>query len=214
MLPGWFIVISIFIRLISGGQYIRGMLRGKARPNPFTWFLWGVTPLIALAAQLPHGFNGQSLMLLALGVSPLLIGGIASVRWGIRAYLTPFTLACTGIALAGILLWRITTLPELAIIFGIVADIFATLPTLHKAYLNPESEYPLPYLLSICSMVVALLTISDWSFTVYAFPLYMLCINITLFFFALLPLRAMVKRIDEYKLKFLKQGLEEPSDSI
>lgn len=98
-------------------------------------------------------------------------------------------MTCGLLALLGIALWKITLVPELAIAFSILADIFATLPTLHKAYYDRESEYAWPYMLSIFSMIITLLTVHEWIFAVYAFPLYMLAVNAVLFCFAAFPIR-------------------------
>lgn len=193
MLPAWFNAFSIIIRLLGGAQYAWGVLNNKARPNPITWFLWGLTPLIAFVAQLQYGLKSQSLVLLALAASPLAISAITVMRYGVREHLTPFSLTCGVLALMGIVLWRATTLPELAIIFSIVADIFATLPTLQKAYRRPDSEYAWPYFLSMVSMAITLLTIQEWQFALYAFPLYMLAVNGVLWSFALIPWRKLVR---------------------
>lgn len=193
MLPAWFTLISIAIRLQSGAQYAWGVLNGKARPNPITWFLWGLTPLIAFVAQLQRGLQPQSLVLLALAVSPLTICLLTLMRHNTKQHFTPFAITCGILALVGIALWQITSIPELAIVFSILADILATLPTLQKAYRDPGSEYALPYFLSMVSMLITLLTIQDWSFLIYAFPLYMFCINVILWLFALVPIRKIVR---------------------
>jgi len=198
MLPAWFNIVAVLIRLFGGTQYCWGVLKGKARPNPITWFLWGLTPLITFFASVQYGLRPQSLVLLALAVSPLVVSVLAIALHRSREHFTPFTLSCGVFALAGIILWRITALPELAIIFSIIADIFATLPTLHKAYRNPASEYAWPYFMSIVSMAITLLTVQTWIFAVVAFPLYMLLVNVTLFIFAALPVRTIVQRLASY----------------
>ena len=48
------------------------------------------------------------------------------------------------IVVAGIVLWQLTANPVLAVLFCIIADLFASLPTLVKACVDPSSEYPLP----------------------------------------------------------------------
>lgn len=194
MLPAWFVVFSIALRLGSGGRYAWGVVCGRAKPNPVTWFLWGLTPLITFFAGLPSGFNAQLLVVLVLGVSPIVIFSLAVMRQPIRPYLTPFALSCMAIAVLGIALWRATSDANLAISFSIIADMVAGFPTLLKAYKNPASEYPLPYFISTLSMVITMLTIRDWSFTTYAFPLYMMVSNAYLWAFAALPLRKMVRR--------------------
>ena len=192
MLPAWFTVFSVAIRLFGGAQYAWGVWRGRARPNPITWFLWGLTPLITFFASLQYGLKPQSLVLLALAASPLAVSAVAVLKHDMREHFTPFSLTCGLFALAGIALWQATAIPELAIIFSIVADIFATLPTLRKAYKRPESEYAWPYFMSVLSMAVTLLTIKQWQFAVYAFPLYMLLVNVVLWSFAAIPWRRLI----------------------
>lgn len=196
MLPVWFVGFSVAIRLLGGTQYAVGVLRGKARPNPITWFLWGLTPLIAFFAQVAEdGLSGQALVLLALATTPLIVCILAVMRHSARQHFTPFAITCGLLALMGIVLWRITKMPSIATAFSILADIFATLPTLQKAYRDPDSEYAWPYAWSAISMVVTLLTITEWSFVVFAFPLYMLAVNVVLFIFALVPLKRIARAI-------------------
>ena len=101
MLPAWFTVFSIAIRLIGGAQYAWGVVVGKARPNPITWFLWGLTPLIAFFAQLQNGLNAQALVLLALATSPLVISALTVIKYGVREHFTGFSVTCGVLALSG-----------------------------------------------------------------------------------------------------------------
>jgi len=186
MNPEWCIGFAITLRLLSGGRYAWGVFTGRARPNPVTWFLWGSTAMVAFAAQLTEGVGAQALVTFALGLGPLIVALLATLRGHLRAHLTPFTFACAAITLGGIFLWQATSNATFAIICSIIADIAASLPTLRKGYHDPDSEYALPYFLSICSMIITLLTITTWNFETYAFPLYMLFINCLLF---IMPLR-------------------------
>ena len=189
MLPAWFTVFSIAIRLFGGAQYAWGTVVGKAHPNPITWFLWGLTPLIAFFAQLQYGLTPQAWVLLALATSPLVVSALAVIKHSSREHFTLFSITCGVLALLGIVLWQATSIPELAVLCSIIADVFATLPTLQKAYRNPASEYALPYMMSVISMGITLLTIREWAFLIYAFPLYMMFVNVALFAFATFPFR-------------------------
>ncbi len=62
----------------------------------------------------------------------------------------------------------------MAIAFALIADGLAGLPTLIKAWKEPQSEHYAPYLTSAISAGITLLTISDWTFANYAFPAYIL----------------------------------------
>ena len=119
-----------------------------------------------------------------------MVAGVTLLRDRTASRLTPLTATCAAIAVAGIILWQITKNPVLAIIFCIIADAFATVPTLAKTYRDRSSEYATPYYLSVISMLITLYAVETWSFTTYGFPLYMLIINVILFSFAALPLSA------------------------
>jgi hypothetical protein len=193
-LPAWCVAIAIVVRLAGGGQYAVAVLRGRARPNIVTWFLWGLTPMIAVAAQVGASPGPEVAVTFVLGLGPLVVSAIAFCKDRSATRLTPFTLGCAAASCAGIVLWRLTAMPVLAIASCIVADLLATLPTLRKAYGAPESEYAPPYLHSVLAMLITLGTVDSGGFTAYGFPLYMLLINVTLFTFAAFPLARILRR--------------------
>lgn len=182
MLPSWFLNVAIVIRLSGGAGYTLAVIRGRAKPNPVTWFFWSLTPLIAFIAQLHESVGYTAWVTFALGLSPLAVL-ISSLICNshLKPHFTPATITCGICAAIGVVLWRITDNPIMAIWFSIAADIFGSIPTLMKSYSAPQTEYPLTYFLSITSMVITLLTIQRWNFATYAFPAYILLINIALF---------------------------------
>lgn len=181
MLPHGFVLVAIMLRLISGGGYLWGVLRGKVTPNPLTWFFWGLTPMIAFVAQLQESVGIQAWMTFALGVGPLVIFVASVIKNPAAVRLDRGNVVCGVLAIAGIVLWRCTANPLLAIAFSILADIFGGLPTVLKSYRQPSSEYALPYLLSMVSMVMTVMTLQTWTFASYAFPVYIFMINLVIF---------------------------------
>jgi hypothetical protein len=181
MLDPVFVIVAIALRILAGADYLIATVRSRVKPNPVTWLFWGLAPLIAFAAQLQNGLTPASWVTLALGVGPLLIFGITITknrrqRWKIGV----FDILCGASAALGLALWQATSDPALALTFGILADILGGLPTVYKAYIKPETEKSLPYFLSVLSMIVTLLTLTDWSYLQAGFPLYILCINVVI----------------------------------
>lgn len=193
-LPAWCAAIAIAIRLTSSSQYAVAVVRKRARPNIVTWLLWGLTPMIAVAAQIDLRPGPEVAVTAVLGIGPLVVAVVAFHTDRSASRLTPFTLGCAAASIVGIVLWQLTAMPELAIAFCIFADLLATLPTLRKAYGAPDSEYAPPYLLSVLAMLITLGTVEDGGFTAYGFPLYMLSINVILFAYATLPLARIARR--------------------
>ena len=138
--------------------------------------------MIAVAAQLDRS-GPEVLVTFVIGLGPLVVTAVALCTDRSASRLTPFTL-CAGAALVGIVLWQLTDRPVLAIVFCIVADLFATLPTLRKAYADPGSEHAPSYLVSVLAALAAFGVIEHRDFTAAGFALYLFLVDATLFLFA------------------------------
>lgn len=181
ILPAWFVFIAAAVRLSGGASYTLAALRGDAKPNPVTWFFWALTSLIVFIAQIAAGAGWSAVMSFAFAFSPLAVFAISLKKNWSRAHFTSATITCAILASIGIVLWRITNNPTLAITFSILADIFASIPTLIKAYRTPKSEHARTYVLSMVSAVITLLATSSATFATVAFPTYMFLINLVIF---------------------------------
>lgn len=193
MLPDSFLIAVIALRLLGGFAYLRATIRGRAHPELLSWFLWAMTPMIAFFAERSAGVGVVAYVTLALGVSPLLVFLSALVKRTGIVKLDGFNVLCVLFSVIGIILWRTTSNPEVAIALAIAADIASAVPTIRKIIKSPETEYPPSYALSALGMVVALLTIKEWEFAAYAFPLYILSINTLIVFLILLYSRKVKK---------------------
>jgi hypothetical protein len=150
--------------------------------------------MVAFVAQLKGGAGPEAVVTFVLGATPLVVCALAAAKGRAESGSKGLTIGCAAITIFGIVLWQLTANPVLAVLFCIVADLFASVPTLVKAYLDPSSEYPFPYLMSAAAMVVTLLTVESWNFTIYGFPLYMLFVNAAIFSIASFPVASVVRR--------------------
>lgn len=176
-----FVILGALIALPGQIGYFLDTLRGKAKPNRVTWFLWALAPMLAFAAQINGGVGILSLSTFMAGFGPAMIL-LASI-YSRKAYwkITKFDYICGALSLIGLILWAITKDGNLAIVFAILADGLAALPTVVKSYNYPETESSLIFGLSAIGTGITLLAIQDWSFVYYAFPLYLFIICIVLF---------------------------------
>jgi hypothetical protein len=177
MLSSSFVAVAVTLRFASGLSYLVATWKGTIRPNPVTWLLWALTPLVAFAAQRQDGVGAQAWMTAATGVGPLLIFLVALGRrtsWRVGF----FDVLCGVCAVAGVVLWQVTTDPALAVMFSIVADALAGIPTVRKAYRSPDSEKTFPYWLNIAAFSITLFTVSTWNFVNCAFFCYGVLINL------------------------------------
>ena len=187
MIDPRFAILGAVITVAGSASYARDTLRGRTQPNRVTWILWTVAPLIAFAAEVVQGVGLASLMTLAVGVGPLLV--VIASFLDPRAYyrLTRFDGICGGLSVAALVAWGVTGTGDVAIVFSILADFFGLIPTLRKAHRDPESESASAFVASGCGAIITLLTIAEWTFANFGFPLYILCADLTLSTFILAP---------------------------
>ena len=173
MLSPDFAVLAAALPLAGFASYLSDTLRGKTRPNRVSWSLWATAPLIAFAAELAQRTSLKvSLLTFALGAGPALI--LAASFACPRAYWAPtrLDLVCGAVAVAALIGWAVTRRGDVAIALAITADALAAVPTIRKAWAQPESESIGTYAASGAGSAITLLTISRWRFASFAFPLY------------------------------------------
>jgi hypothetical protein len=183
MLNQNFVLIGVALSLYGGIKYIIATVQGRVRPNRVTWFMWALAPLIAFGAELDKGVGLPALMTFIVGFNPLMIFLASFVNNKSYWELTAFDFICGVLSLAGLVLWLISREGNYAIVFSIMADALAAIPTLVKSYKHPESENALIFAMGGINAIFALLTIKHWTFAGWGFPLYILLINIVFVLF-------------------------------
>jgi hypothetical protein len=177
MIPEYFAVIGAVIASVGGFYYLVETIRGKTKPNRVTWLLWGLFPMIIFVAQRAQGVEGLSWASFAAGLTPFLILLASFINKEAYWKTEPRDYYLMGAAIAGIVLWALTDNPNLAIVFSLVADVFAGLPTFIKAYRYPETESSVAYAISTFGFGLSILAIQTYTFETYAFVIYLFAMN-------------------------------------
>jgi len=177
-----FVILGAFISLIGGISYLIETLKGKAKPNRITWFLWTLAPFVAFSAEIKQGVGILSLMTFMMGFSPLLVFVASFFNRKSEWKLGPFDFICGILSVIGIYLWYLSKNANIAIFFSILADGLAAFPTVLKSYSFPETESYYVYLAGFINAMLTLLAIKIWHFEFFAFPIYILFINVILVF--------------------------------
>lgn len=182
MLNENFVIVGFFVLLAGNLGYIKDTLNGKVKPNRVTFFLWSLAPLIAFFAEIKQGVGLESLMTFGVGFSPLIILIASFFNKKTQWKLGWFDFVCGALSLCGLFLWWITKTGDVAITFSIIADGLAALPTIVKTFRYPETESPLLYFTAAISATLTLLTLKNWTFASYGFPLYILIVTLIIYF--------------------------------
>lgn len=171
--PHW-VFLGSALSLFGSLRYARATLVGSARPNRVTWTLWAAAPLIGFFAQLDGGVGLPSVQTLGAGISPLIVLAASFLSRHGAVRITAFDLACGAISVAALAVWLGLGQAALAVLFAVLADGAASIPTLRKAWRDPHSENVLFYLLVGAGSVITLLTITDWHPASWMFAGYIL----------------------------------------
>lgn len=181
MIDERFVILGSILGFIGIFHYLIETIKGKAKPNRVSWFLWALAPLVAFAAEISKGVGIQSLMTFTVGFGPLMVFVASLFNKESQWNLTKMDYIYGGLSLFGLVLWWITGEGILAIFFAIISDGLAAMPTLIKAYHQPETEDSTAFLFCIFNAGITILTISIWDFAHAAFPIYILIMCATLY---------------------------------
>lgn len=178
MLNPNFVIVGAVIGTLGKVSYIIDTVKGKVKPNRVSFLLWSLAPLIAFFAEIKEHVGIQSLMTFSVGFLPLTIFIASFVNKKSEWKIGRFDIFCGAVSILGLILWYITQVGTIAIIFSIIADAMAGLPTIIKSYKYPETENVWAFVTDAISAGVTLLTITTWDFPHVAFPLYILIVSI------------------------------------
>ena len=181
MLNQNFVILGTLIGTTGAFAYLWDTIKGKVKPNRVSYLLWSIAPLIAFAAQIKQGVGLESLMTFSTGFLPLLTLGASFTNKKSEWKLTRFDVICGILSVAGLILWLVTKVGNLAIFFSIVADGLAALPTLVKAYKYPETELAWPWLATCVGVTLTLLTLTELTFANSAFIIYIFIADLMIF---------------------------------
>jgi hypothetical protein len=180
MLPEKIAYITIVISLIGSFFFIRSIIKGIARPNLVTWFFWALAPLVTTFLQVKAGAGLSALPVFLGGFFPLIIFFVALFKRNNYWKITIFDIFCGIFSLIALVLWILTHKADISIVFALISDFLAAIPTIKKSWTNPETESSFGYSPGIINNIIGLLIIKNWTFSIYSFAVYMITLNTSL----------------------------------
>ena len=172
------IYLGALIFFLGSVTYFVETIQGKVKPNRVTWFVWILAPSIIFFSQIKQGVGLEALLSFMAGLIPLIIFIASFVNKESYWKIEKNDVICGMLSIIGLILWQITKVGNIAIIFSIISDLFACFPTLAKSYNRPETENYWLYLGNGIFALITLLTIKNWNFETYSFPVYLFTLSI------------------------------------
>jgi hypothetical protein len=173
----YLIFAVVIATLLSAFAYIRSMFKGSTKPNRISWLMWAIAPFIAVAAAKSSGVGWAVVPVFMSGLSPFLIFVASFLTKKAYWKLSVFDYVCGVLSGLALVLWYVTSNPNVAIVFAIASDGLATVPTFTKAWRYPETESVWPFITGVFGASSGLAAVTLWAFSEYAFPAYLLAVN-------------------------------------
>lgn len=177
MLPEKIIFVGVFINLVGLFWYIKDVIKGGTRPNLVSWFIWSLAPFIGVFFQFKAGAGLSVLPIFMAGFTSLVVIIIAILKKNGYWKINSFDVVCGTISLFALILYVFTHNLSISILFAIISDALAYIPTIRKSWSFPETETGLMYTTGIVSNLIGLLTINTWTFPIYSFGIYIIIFN-------------------------------------
>jgi len=171
------VLLGACISLAFSVLYCKDVIKAKVKPNKVTWLMWSVAPLIATVAALSKGVTWAVVPVFMAGFSPLLIFISSFINKKAYWKITRPDLSCGVLSCVALMIWYLTKNADYAIVFSILSDGLAALPTIIKSWKHPETENIFPYLGGLLSSCTVFFAITTWNFASLAFPVYVICVD-------------------------------------
>ena len=182
MLPEQIIYFAVLLNFVGHFLYVRSIIKGHAKPNLVTWFFWMLAPFIGVFFQLKAGAGLSILPIFVAGLGSLLVMSVAIFTKNGFWKIGVFDIYCGILSFLALIFYVFTHNLGISILFAILSDALAAVPTIVKTWKFPETENWGPYTLPIISNIAGLMIIKDWSFSIYSFGLYFILLDLTVIF--------------------------------
>lgn len=187
MIRNILIFSSSLIAFSSYIVYAVAILKRKAKPHRITRFTILLITSITTASLF---FQKNTVAIWLSGVFAFCSFFIflLTLKYGMGGW-AKTDIFCLVLSLMGILFWKITQNPAIALYFSIMADFAGVFPTLMKIFKYPKTEVWTFFFMDVIAAFLNLLATNNWAFSNIIFPLYIMIMDFIIILLIIRPVR-------------------------
>lgn len=170
--------LTILIGVVSYSFYFKDFLRGKTKPDAYSWLIWGTLASIIFFAQSAKDGGPGTWATAFTAAMCFIIAGVAFARGLGR--LKTIDIVSLGGALLGVGLWYYTKDPLFTVVFAIGVGAMGFVPTFRKAYERPQEETATTYLLNGIKFALAIVALESLTPVTWLYPAALTLLNLSL----------------------------------
>lgn len=178
-------IIAGVVGLLGFLPYMITTIQKKNKPNRASWWIWGILGIITGISYYYSGATTTIWVPLCYAICQI-ITALLSIKYGEGGWnrLDKFCLVGAGISL---LLWWFFNSPLIALLFTLLIDLLAAIPTVIKSYINPEQESCFSWTIFLIANTLNLIALENWTISLAAYPFYLFYLSSTLTILLWLP---------------------------
>jgi hypothetical protein len=169
-------IAAATLNIIGIVPYVRGILRGKTKPERSAWWIWAWLMIVAFLAQAAAGATWSLLLTFSYLVCNIIVAWL-SVKHGYGKFRLRDYLAIS-FAVVGIAVWKETGRPILALIIIIILDFVPNVLTMEKSWRAPYTENLITWALGGIAAFLGVLAVGSWDAAKLIFPVYAVFVNL------------------------------------
>lgn len=189
-------IVAAVLSVLSYVPYFADMYRGRTKPRPYTWLVWGITTGTA-AAGAWYGGGGFGAVPLLVWTALTFFVFFLSLRFGTKN-ITRTDALFLILALSAIVLWWQLKNPVLAVTLVTIVDALGYLPTLRKLLAEPWSESLISWTLFTATACAGLLALSAYNYLTVVYLAMSVTANVLVISLSLWRRRAVPRPLPEH----------------
>lgn len=172
----FFFYLSIIMGFVGQGIGIYSIFKGIYKPQRMTRFIYFLMSIIFIGTLIAQKSWDALGFALAQNIGGFIIF-LLSFKYGMGGYQKIDFVTLFGALISGII-WITTSNPTLALLFGILTDSIAFVPTLIKTFKLPHTEDWRFYLSDVFASTFSFLSLKTFRVGDLAYPVYIFVLNL------------------------------------
>ncbi len=150
--------------------YINSIFKGETKPQRATFAIWSAISLVTLFSYFATGARQTIWIALVYALLQLFIFAL-SFKYGMGGFGKLDSICLSG-ALLGVIAWLATDNPAIALYTSIAAEFLGYVPLFKKAYIHPQTENTLSWVLGLIAACLNLFALTTLRLDIALYPLY------------------------------------------
>jgi hypothetical protein len=159
----FFTWMAAFLIAIGYFSFIKGTVQGTMDPHSATWTVWFVQDGLMAASAVAAGIGPAAVLPVVWAIGATIMCPL-SYKYGSRDPFTPLERGCLILSGCGVVLWAVTGSPMTALVTSVATVTIGGIPTILKAWRDPESESASGWVLMLAATICVALAIQEWTF--------------------------------------------------